>query len=412
MSGSPAHPARRVFRITGRGMPWVALAGEAAISLGRHPLRTIMSALGTVLAVGGFVALSGLTQSARNAVASSFNELNATTVQFQSGLTGAQVLTAGGVARLAKLHGVLSTGLLWALDNQTPQTVSTTPPSDSGYGTSTTLPLTAATPSTFQAIGARLRSGRFYDAGADRYHEMVAVLGSAAASQLGISSVAGSPAIFVDGTALTITGILSSTTLQSQVELGVIVPPYVATVISNNAGERTVITRTAPGAAQLIGKQGPEALAPYHTADITAEIPPQPTTLRAQVQASLSQLLSIVEIIGLTVGIISIGTVTLLSVTQRRQEIGLRRAIGYGRADIAKLILTEAVGTGALGSILGISVGVIAVAAVAASNGWVPILAPGVLIRAPVAGIAIGIFAGAAPAIRAATLTPMSALRT
>lgn len=408
---APANPGgRTAARVSNAGMPWLGLAGEAARSLGRHPLRTVISALGTVLAVGGFVALNGLTQSARNAVVASFDELNATTVQFQSGLTGTQVLTDRGVARLSKLHGVKSAGMLWALDNQTPQMVSSTPPGG-GYAASTPLPFTAATPSTFAAIGARLSSGRFYDTGAERYHEMVAVLGPAAASQLGINSVQGSPAIFVDGTALTITGILATTTQESQVQLGVIVPPYVASVISNDSGQRTVIARTAPGAAQLIGTQGPLALAPYHTADITALIPPQPNTLRAQVQASLSSLLAILEVTGLAIGIISIGTVTLLSVTQRRQEIGLRRAIGYTRADVAKLILTEAAGTGILGSILGISAGIITVTAVAASNGWTPILAPAILIKAPIAGIAIGMIAGSAPAIRATTLTPMSALR-
>jgi ABC-type antimicrobial peptide transport system permease subunit len=371
----------------------------------------MLCALGTTLAVAGFVALSGLTQSARNAVAASFNELRATTVQFEGGSSNQVVLTQQGIRRLSRLNGVVSAGLLWPLDSEQQIPVGTTPAGTVAGRSTVPLPFTAATPSAFTAIGARLSSGRFYDQGADTHHEMVAMLGASAAAQLGITSVQGAPAIFIGNVTLTVVGIVTGATAQAQVLLGVIVPPYVASVLSAAGAQRTAIVRTQPGAAQLIGREGPYALAPYQPASVQAEIPPDPSTLRAQIESSLSDLLTVLAIAGLAIGTVAIGTVTLLSVMQRRYEIGLRRAIGYYRFDIARLILVEATGTGVIGGLLGVSVGVITVSTVASSHRWTPVISPDVLIGAPLAGVAIGIIAGAIPALRASRITPLEALR-
>jgi len=379
---------------------------EAVTSIVRQPVRTLLCALGTVVAVGAFTTTNGLTESASSAVSKSFNELRATTVEFQ----GPPTLSEADVARLARLRGVTSAGLLWDIDQQQPLPV-TVGPSSSGRA-QTQLQVTAMTPSALKTIGAVLSSGRFYDNGADLHHQMVALLGSAAASQLGISSSLGNPAIDVEGTVLTVVGIVSSSRQESQALLGVIVPPYVAGVIAGDRDPRRVIARTAPGAAQLIGREGPLELDPYQPRQITAEVPPNPTTLRSQVQASLSTLLSVLSLAGLGIGFLAIAAVTIMSVAQRRSEIGLRRAVGYGRLEIARLIVLEAAAVGMLGGILGTSIGVLATAGIASGNHWTPILNPSLTIAAPFLGVAIGVLAGSYPAIRAARITPMAALRT
>ncbi len=378
---------------------------EAVTSIVRQPLRTLLCALGTVVAVGAFTATNGLTESASNAVSASFNELRATTVEFQ----GPATLSEADVARLARLHGVTSAGLVWDLDQQQPLPVAVGP-SPSGRSP-TQLSITAMSPSALTTIGAVLSSGRAYDSGAGRHHQMVALLGSAAASQLGISSSLGNPAINVSGVVLTVIGIVSSSQQESQALLGVIVPPYVAGVIARNRDPRRVIARTAPGAAQLIGRQGPVELDPYQPRLVIASVPPNPATLRSQVQASLSTLLSVLSLAGIGIGFLSIAAVTILSVAQRRSEIGLRRAVGYGRIEIARLIVLEAAAVGMLGGILGASIGVLATAAIASGNHWTPVMNTSLVIAAPLLGVAVGVLAGAYPAIRAARITPMAALR-
>ncbi|MGO9898948.1 MAG: ABC transporter permease [Solirubrobacteraceae bacterium] len=378
---------------------------EAVTSIARQPMRTLLCALGTVVAVGAFTTTNGLTESASSAVSASFNELRATTVEFQ----GPSTLSETDVARLARLHGVTRAGLVWDLDQQQPLPVAVGP---SASGPSQTqLSVTAMSPSALAAIGAVLSSGRFYDTGADLHHQMVALLGSGAASQLGISSSLGNPAINVSGIVLTVVGIVSSSQQEAQALLGVIVPPYVAGVIAGDQDPRRVIARTSPGAAQLIGRQGPAELDPYQPGLVTAEVPPNPTTQRAQVQASLSTLLGVLSVAGLGIGFLTIAAVTIMSVAQRRSEIGLRRAVGYGRLEVARLIVLEASGVGLLGGILGASIGVLATSAIASGNHWTPVMNTTLVLAAPFLGVAVGALAGSYPAIRAARITPMAALR-
>ena len=378
---------------------------EAVTSIVRQPVRTLLCALGTVVAVGAFTTTTGLTESASNAVSASFNELRATTVEFQ----GPSTLSEADVARLARLRGVTRAGLVWYVDQQQPLPV-VVGPTTTGLS-QTQLSVTAMGPSALAAVGAVLSSGRFYDTGADLHHQMVALLGSGAASQLGISSSLGDPAINLSGVVLTVVGIVSSTEQESQALLGVIVPPYVAGVITGNHDPRRVIARTAPGAAELIGREGPMELDPYQPGLVTAEVPPNPSTLRSQVQASLSTLLRVLSFAGLGIGFLVIAAVTIMSVAQRRSEIGLRRAVGYGRLEIARLIVLEAAGVGMLGGILGASIGVLATAAIASNDHWTPVMNTTLVLAAPFLGIAVGVLAGSYPAIRAARITPMAALR-
>lgn len=385
-------------------LAWSILA-EAATSVTRHPARSLLCALGTVVAVGSFTTTNGLTESASNAVSASFNELQATTVVFQ----GPPTLTDADVARLDRLHGVLAAGLVWDVAAQQPMNVTDGP--DGGGSVAAQLSVTAMSAAALGAVGAVLSAGRLYDSGADMHHQMVALLGAGAAAQLGIASPLGQPAISIAGVTLTVIGIVRSTQLESQSLLGVIVPPYVAGVISTSQDPRRVDVRTAPGAAQLIGRQGPTELDPWDPAAVSADVPPDPSTLRAQVQGALASLLALLSLVGVGIGLLSITAVTIISVMQRREEIGLRRAVGYSRLQIAWLVLLEAAGIGALGGLFGTSLGVLATAAIASHNHWTPVMSPVLIILAPAVGIGIGVLAGSYPATRAARITPIKALR-
>ena len=404
-AGAPRLPVDDSSGSRGLTGLWSALL-EAGTSIARQPVRTLLCAIGTVVAVAAFTATNGLGQSAKNAVSNSFNELRATTVEFQGG----KAFNEASVMRLAALNGVTSAGMLSYVDQQQPLPVQRG--SDAANAsTSAQLSITAASPSAFQTIGATLSSGRFYDDGADRHRQMVALLGSAAASQLGISSTLGQPAIVIRGVTVTVIGIVRSTQQESQVLLSVIVPPYVAQVIVGTSQQQIVIARTLPGAAQLVGSQGPLALDPDQPSAVVAEVPPNPSTLRSQVQASLSTLLTVLAYTGLGIGLLSIGAITIMSVAQRRSEIGLRRAIGYRRAEIARLVILEAGGMGLLGGAIGTSAGVLVTVAIAHSEGWTPVMSPIAIAIAPMLGVAVGLVAGSYPAFRATTIAPMAALR-
>ena len=115
--------------------------------------------------------------------------------------------------------------------------------------------------------------------------------------------------------------------------------------------------------------------------------------------------------LALLVGMIGIANTTLVAVLERRAEIGVRRALGARRRHIAAQFLTESATLGAIGGILGASLGVIAVAAISATRDWTTTLEPAYLLLAPLIGAVTGLLAGLQPAWRASRITPANALR-
>jgi putative ABC transport system permease protein len=191
------------------------------------------------------------------------------------------------------------------------------------------LPVTAATAGGLATIGSAVSAGRLYDAGMDHRGAQVALLGATAARQLGITGVGECPVIFIGQVPFTV--VVRRAPPDPGVLLGVIVPPGAAATVAGRFGVdigRQIMVRTVPGAAQLIGRQGPYAIDPLNPHAVAATVPEDPSALRQSVSSSLTSLLLAIALIALLVGVIAIANTTLLSVLQLRAEIGLRRSIG------------------------------------------------------------------------------------
>ena len=394
------------------------LAAEALAGLLQRPGRSVLTMLGTVLGIGGFVAIVGLSQTASGQIGSTFNRLDATQVTVAD--TGAHQAAAPTVdfparadAMADRIHGVIAAGVWWNVPFKQ-AAVSARPPGQSGQSGELGLPVTAATPGALAASGAVLQSGVLFNQFHQSQAQNVAVLGAAAASQLGISDLADQPAIFIQGQPFTVIGIISGDQRIPELNLGVSVPETTALRLwgpppAYQAAQMIIHTRL--GAAQVVARQIPVALRPDDPKLLTATAPASPAQLQHSVTASLNTLFLALAGIAVIVGMIGIANTTLVAVLERVGEIGLRRALGARPVHIAAQFLAESTALGLFGGLIGASIGVVAVLAVTIYHSWTALLDPRVVLAAPVAGAVIGLLAGLYPALRAGTVEPADALR-
>jgi putative ABC transport system permease protein len=172
-----------------------------------------------------------------------------------------------------------------------------------------------------------------------------------------------------------------------------------------------MLISTRLGAGQLIAHQAAEAVNPANPTSVTVVPPPDPTTLRQQVQGDTDKLLLLLAGLALIIGVVAIANTTLLTVFQRTPEFGLRRAIGARPRHIAAIILIEAAVVGAVGGIVGTAIGVFTTATVAIAEQWTAVLDLRLCFLAPIIGILAGLVAGVYPALRATRIQPIEALQ-
>jgi putative ABC transport system permease protein len=390
------------------------LGNEALAGLLQRPGRSALTLLGTVLGIGSFVAIVGLSQTASGQIGKQFNRLDATQVTILD--TGANHAADPSLdfpqdadALAARIHGVVSAGVWWNVPfNQAP--VGALPGSGSRVG----LPVLAATPGALAASGVRLELGDLFNQFHTDRGQNVAVIGQFAARQLRITSLQNQPAIFIAGQPFTVIGIISSDQRLQQLDFGVAVPEGTALRLwgpppPGDAAQMLLSTRL--GAAGVVARQAPIALRPDNPLLLTATAPASPASFQRSVTTSLNTLLVALAGIALVVGAVGIANTTLVAVLERAGEIGLRRALGARPRHIGIQFLTESTALGLFGGLLGAGLGVLATLGVTIYHHWTALLDPRIVLAAPLAGGIIGLLAGLYPALRASALEPADALR-
>jgi len=392
-------------------LSWVDTISEAAAAMAQRPIRTLLTALGTILGVAAFVTTTGLADTARAQVSARFDALKATEVRIQDAAPDGTNPFPGDVdARLEALNGINYAGLTYPVDDTIalqPRNTATRP-----TGNYQPIPVAAATPGAISAALPELSAGRLYDQFHQQRAERVAVLGRVAADQLGITRVDNQPAVFIGDTAYTVIGIIDDVSRNPDLLLSITIPTSTEhRDIGTASPAYEVLIDTKPGAAPLAGHQAPLALRPQQPERLQALVPPDPQTLRNNVEGDVTGLYYALATLALLIGTIAIANATLLNTIARRPEIGLRRALGATRAHIVRQVTLEAAAIGTIAGIAGTAIAIYAIAAISHQRHWTATINPTLTLVAPLIGLVTGAIAGIAPALKAAQTPPAVTLR-
>jgi putative ABC transport system permease protein len=401
-SAAPAAPAAARLRPAD-------LAGLASIGLRTRKLRASLSALGIAIGVAAIVAVVGLAASSSAGLLAEISKLgtNLLTVTNGQTLTGqpAELPTAapGMVGQLPGVTGVQDTGSAGGANAFKSPLI---PPSDTNA-----LSVDAATLGLPAVAGTSVAQGTYLNAATAR--EPVAVLGYESAQLLGIDRIWPGERIWVGGQWFYLVGILTPATLAPQLDTSVLVGFPAAERYLGFDGHpseiyvRTVNTQAATTAVDNL--LAPQAN-PENPSQVDVSQPSAALTAQADAAGAFDTLYLGLGAVALLVGAIGVANIMVISVLERRSEIGLRRALGATRGQIRSQFLAEAILLSLTGGAVGVVIGAAATAVYAHGHGEAVVVPVQAWASGLAAALLIGALAGLLPAIRAARLSPTQAL--
>jgi putative ABC transport system permease protein len=390
-------------RLSGRDLLRVGSLG-----LRSRRVRASLSALGISIGIAAIVGVLGISQSSKSGLLDELGRLgNLLTVQAGNTAFGQQTelpITAEGmVSRIAPVTNVTEIGAIastYVYRNSFIPVIDT-----NGISLTAT---DAALPAT---LGASMAHGTFLNAATAHYPTVV--LGAEAAKLLGINNLAAPTQVWIGGHWFTVIGILKPVELVSQMDNQAFIGfPIAEQYFSFDGHPTELYLRSVPSQVNEVAEVLPATVNPPDASTVQVSQPSD--VLKAQVAAkgAYNGLLLGLGAVALLVGGVGIANVMVISVLERRSEIGLRRALGASRRHVAEQFLAEALLLSVLGGLAGTIIGGVATAIYAVSQHW-SVQIPALAIYGGIgAALAIGAVAGLYPSMRAARLSPTEALRT
>jgi putative ABC transport system permease protein len=260
-------------------------------------------------------------------------------------------------------------------------------------------------------VGTSVEEGRYLNAATAR--EPVAVLGAVAAQRLGIDRIYSGERIWLDNQWFYVAGILRPAVLAPQVDSSVLVGfPAAEHYLGFDGHPSTIYVRARTDQVAAVQSVLAATANPENPNQVDVSQPSAALVAQADAQGAFDDLFLGLGAVALLVGAVGVANIMVISVLERRSEIGLRRALGATKGHIRIQFLSEAILLALLGGAVGVGVGVLATAIYASTKGWivvVPVLAWGGGFGA---ALLIGAVAGLLPALRAARMSPTEALWT
>jgi len=376
-----------------------------ASGLRARRLRAALSALGVAIGIASMVAVLGVSESSKAELLAALDRLGTNLLQVSPGQTfgGEEAIlpesAPGMVRHVGSVEGASATKVL----EQSVRRTDYIDEAETGG-----ISVMASDPDLARTLGVRMRRGTFLTAATDRYPAVV--LGRVAAERLGVDRTGVN--VWLGDHWFTVVGILGSVTLDENLDTAALIGFDVAErLFGSDRSPTTIYVRADQDAVDRTRDLLATTANPEHPEEVDVSRPSDALEARAAAKSAFTALFLGLGAVALLVGGVGIANVMVISVLERRSEIGLRRALGATRRHISAQFLTESLLLATLGGVAGAALGAGATAIYAFSRGWPAVVPPLTLGGALAAALAIGAIAGLYPALRAARLPPTEALR-
>ena len=390
----------------------------ASVGLRARPLRAALSALGIAIGTAAIVAILGLSSSSQAGLLAEIDRLgtNMLTVEAGQSLTGQDAnLPLEAPARITLLDHVQRLAHTALIKDKHIYRNSMIPVGNTGglqvQATSLNLP---------SVLNTGIARGSWLNEGTAR--EPVVVLGSATAAQLGIDRVYPDQRIWLGHQWFNVAGILQPSPLAPGIDNSALIGYPAAQkylgYVSLVRGEQeagppsSIYVRTATGHETAVQALLAPTANPQAPNEVNVSQPSDVLTARAAAAGAFDSLFLGLGIVALIVGAVGVANIMIISVLERRSEIGLRRALGATKSQIRTQFLGESILLALIGGVVGVLAGIATTAVYASAKSWAVVIPVEAWMGGIASAILIGAFAGLMPAVRASRMPPTVALRT
>jgi len=382
------------------------LARVGSTGIRTRRLRAALSALGIAIGVAAIVAVLGLSSSARSGLLNEISRLGTNLLVVENGQTvfgqSAELpkQAPAMIARIAPVTQVQQTATITGNAYRSPliPTIDTN-----------AISIQAASLGLLHTVGTTVALGSYLNAATAR--EPVAVLGAAAARRLGIDRVFSGERVWLNNTWFYVAGILNPATLAPQIDSSVLVGFAAAERYLDFDGHpSTIYVRATTSQVDTVDAVLAATANPENPSEVDVSQPSAALVAQADAQGAFDDLFLGLGAVALLVGAVGVANIMIISVLERRSEIGLRRALGATKGHIRIQFLSEAMLLSLIGGAIGDAAGALATTIYASTKNEatvIPALAWGGGLGA---ALLIGAIAGLWPALRAARLSPTQAL--
>ncbi len=390
----------------------------ASVGLRARPLRAALSALGIAIGTAAIVGVLGLSSSSQAGLIAEIDRLgtNMLTVEAGQSLTGGTAqLPREAPARITLLNDVQLVADTALMKDEKVYRNSMIPVGNTGG-----LQVQATSLNLLSVLRTGVARGDWLNAGTA--HEPVAVLGSAAAAQLGIDRVSPGRRIWLGGQWFSVAGILKPSPLGPDIDDSALVGYPAAQTYLGYVGmvrgeakagpPSSIYVRAATAHVAAVQSLLAQTANPEAPNEVNVSQPSDVLTARAAAAGAFDSLFLGLGVVALIVGAVGVANIMIISVLERRSEIGLRRALGATKSQIRTQFLAESILLAVIGGVVGVMAGAAATAAYASSKSWAVVIPVEAWSGGIASAILIGAFAGLMPAVRASRMPPTVALRT